>query len=1118
MRIPFQPTTDFSLSSGKDLYPTPNDDDSRQHKIENRNKYHLPLHASSPINEEVVALSVNKKRNAITSSSKKIREMATSLCTMLVQKVVTVANMDGDDDASEYVMDLAALERLAKAMQMSKHNDPLETTNKAAPTNKFQTTDTPVEKEKENLVQDRFEMGATKPPPNTKTAYTESLSKPETEVALSSEPKALGAEYDTTETEALDLQSPKAERSHPPLEIVESNVVPLRPSSIPQKKESIVMPEKAQQNQLSSTSEHLPPVPLPQALEEEEETSVWDSEPSTTVFEATKAWDLDSILTGVAKDEKSQANENTDATTQIQNDASIREREKYEELFQRRLLQRRLELDATTAMTRTTTIGIEEPPATTSEFDGAQKAKDDIQDEPLFLQEQKMEELFRRRLLQKRLEFEDGAQIRIVKATKTINAKTEKHERSTNTVQQNQAETSIDIDFGAQTETMLGQKAGEMFQRRLLKTKLDIDAQAETIRRQKTGEMFQRRLLKTKLEFDAQSKAIQAEKEVTPKKTNRVSQTKIETSRDIKPSFGVVSKRNTDELFQRRLLQERLERNSRETAKIEEKSKEKQLYQWEDSKDANPAPGLESLESKELVHRRLSNEASIGYDSQSASAKLEKEEYAGSEVISDSTPTIVVEEEIINPEIRSYAEDALNQSPRDWVSSLPTVARERYARGARVSHSFVESEFKPAWWAKNDHFQTIVGTLYRKATMYSRGSRDANILLEIAGFNRGKTPEIARSSELLDQFQWDKRTRVETNDGDFFVVDWKHANADGPNNILDTNNNDSDNDHDHDNPICLICHGLESCSDSEIARELAIACNDKNIDAACINFRGCSDGGEECNLTHRAYHLGFTDDLMQQIEAIHSENPRKRIYLSGFSLGAGVVTKLLADLGEDAHRYNICGAAVNAVPFDTTQYHQNLNEPGFTKTVYGSRLLKSMQRRMKQQYDTCDAPVFSFERSKIDECKTIMDLENLIIAPVFGFDDAMDYYNKTKTIDKLHKVCVPELVVQARDDPFFDGLKFPANDPNRPLRIQYTDQGGHCGYIFHKLGENENENKAETIQPKTSWMPAQLARFLAHLEENRNHHRDSDRDDLSSSASLSTPARMEDADVVALEA
>ena len=431
-------------------------------------------------------------------------------------------------------------------------------------------------------------------------------------------------------------------------------------------------------------------------------------------------------------------------------------------------------------------------------------------------------------------------------------------------------------------------------------------------------------------------------------------------------------------------------------------------------------------------------------------------------------------------------------STRSGSKERAATIQGRYALAAKVSHSFITREFQPAWFATNHHFQTIIGALFRKDSMYSRS---ISVLLDLAGVtNSNKGSE----SLLLDHFTWDKRERMKTPDGDFFDVDWSLVNS-----------------KDDNNPVCLICHGLEryvclyylipffkhiflfpfivvliinllafiylyllilfflSCSDSEIAQELAIACNNANIDAACINFRGCSDKGAECNLTARGYHMGFTDDLLQQITNIHSNNPNKRIYLSGFSLGAGVVTKLLADLGEDAYRYNICGAAVNAVPFDASQSTSNLNGKGITKSLYGDRLLKSMKKRIKQQFDnSCDFP---FERSKIDECETIMDIENLAIASVFGFDDAWDYYDKCKTIDKLDKISVPQLILQAKDDPFFKGMECPDNNLSFPLRIQYSERGGHCGFVCQKINEDNSQ---------ISWMPTQLGRFFAHVEEN----------------------------------
>jgi uncharacterized protein len=319
------------------------------------------------------------------------------------------------------------------------------------------------------------------------------------------------------------------------------------------------------------------------------------------------------------------------------------------------------------------------------------------------------------------------------------------------------------------------------------------------------------------------------------------------------------------------------------------------------------------------------------------------------------------------------------------------------------------------------------------------------------------TSSTTSSNKPLDAFQWDHRERVETPDVDFFHVDWKyHTKEERKDNALRSNSS----------PIVLICHGLETNSNSPLCQEMAMAFCRQNMDAACVNFRGCSG---ECNLTPKGYHVGYTDDLLWQIQRLNKQYPQRRIYLTGFSLGAGVVTKLLTELQDQAYQYNIAGAAVNAVPFDLSQCSASLNEDGWSKRIYGDRILQSMKRRMHQQYNAVGD--FPFAREEIDQCQSIMDVENLVIASVFGFDDAWDYYDKCKTIDVLNRVSVPQYILQSLDDPFFEGIQHPNNEVGSPIHIQYTQFGGHCGYVFQTEEDDE-----------ISWMPVQLARFLAHVE------------------------------------
>ena len=219
-----------------------------------------------------------------------------------------------------------------------------------------------------------------------------------------------------------------------------------------------------------------------------------------------------------------------------------------------------------------------------------------------------------------------------------------------------------------------------------------------------------------------------------------------------------------------------------------------------------------------------------------------------------------------------------------WVSrpgaTLESLAdNDILLRGnaAEISHSFQTKEFKPAWFARNNHLQTIAGVFSRQDSAYF-------------------PPTTTGKKQSIKKFRWDERERIETSDGDFFDVDWKFSDSDERVGEPST-----------EVPLVLICHGLQSNSDSPLAKDMAMAFNNVGMDAACINFRGCSG---ELNRNTLGYHLSFTDDLTHMVELVAAKRPGAPIYLSGFSLEANVVTKFLTDMGTEATKYNICGAAV----------------------------------------------------------------------------------------------------------------------------------------------------------------------------------------------------------------
>lgn len=384
----------------------------------------------------------------------------------------------------------------------------------------------------------------------------------------------------------------------------------------------------------------------------------------------------------------------------------------------------------------------------------------------------------------------------------------------------------------------------------------------------------------------------------------------------------------------------------------------------------------------------------------------------------------------------------------------PTLMQgQQRQRDAEISHSFAVRDFEPAFYATNPHLQTLVGVFARQETT----NAPSKLQSLLRSFSQEDGP--------IKSFQWDERVRMTTPDGDFFNVDYKYVDR--------SNARNDDYDEEKEKvPLVLIVHGLQSNSDSPLVKDMTNAFNAIGMDSACINFRGCS--GEINPKVPLGYHLSFTDDLQQMVKHISTKFPMRPIYLSGFSLGANVVTKFLADIGTGAKKYNICGAAVNAVPFDLVKVAPNLSDPGFTKAVYGNSLCKSLKRRTQESLNVCERKSKEFANA-FEAVGNIREYDDLVVCSFFDdFENVVDYYTKSSTWSILDQVAVPQLIVQALDDPFFQGNIKPENDPSMPLRIHYTEHGGHCGYIFQS-------DKDHNYQ--TSWMPTEMARFLDHVHQ-----------------------------------
>ena len=125
---------------------------------------------------------------------------------------------------------------------------------------------------------------------------------------------------------------------------------------------------------------------------------------------------------------------------------------------------------------------------------------------------------------------------------------------------------------------------------------------------------------------------------------------------------------------------------------------------------------------------------------------------------------------------------------------------------------------------------------------------------------------------------------------------------------------------------------------------------------------------------------------------------------------------------------------------------------------------KALEKQAKELLD--------IDPKQIKACKDFIDFDDLVTAPTNGFKDAHDYYEQASAINVIHKVKVPTLLIQAKDDPFLTKQCFPYFRPafkNKNLHLEVTPTGGHVGFMeLNKKLQFWSERRASSFIKEAS--------------------------------------------------
>jgi predicted alpha/beta-fold hydrolase len=283
-----------------------------------------------------------------------------------------------------------------------------------------------------------------------------------------------------------------------------------------------------------------------------------------------------------------------------------------------------------------------------------------------------------------------------------------------------------------------------------------------------------------------------------------------------------------------------------------------------------------------------------------------------------------------------------------------------------------------------------------------------------------------------------RRERWNTPDGDFIDIDFIDGKA--------------------DQPLLVLFHGLEGSSDSHYARSLMSHLAALGWSGAVPHFRGCSG---EPNHAPRFYHSGDAEEvdwILRRIAANRPLAPFGKLYAAGASLGGNA---LLRWLGESQHQADFVDAACAiSAPLDLAGGGAALSRG--MNMVYTKVFLQTLKPKCLQKLKQFPG---LFERNTMLNARNLYEFDNIVTAPLHGYRNTDDYWDRASAKHVLDDITVPTLVLNAQNDPFLPAHHLPRT-ASRHVTLEYPLDGGHVGFAVGAFPGAIN------------WLPTRITRFL----------------------------------------
>ncbi len=243
-------------------------------------------------------------------------------------------------------------------------------------------------------------------------------------------------------------------------------------------------------------------------------------------------------------------------------------------------------------------------------------------------------------------------------------------------------------------------------------------------------------------------------------------------------------------------------------------------------------------------------------------------------------------------------------------------------------------------------------------------------------------------------------------------------------------------------PLLVLFHGLEGSSSSHYAQAFADWALHNDCDLVVPHFRGCSGS---LNLAPRAYHSGDhqeIDHLLRKLKRRADTEGRPGLVAAGVSLGGNALMRWAGEHGQSAQEVVKAVASVCS-PLDLSASGKAMGE-GLNRQVYTRMFLRTMKpkamAKLKQHPGL-------FDVQKLMAAKDLYEFDDVFTAPLHGFKNTDDYWQRASALPLMGQIGVPALALNAKNDPFVPASSLPTqNKVSTHVKLWHPEGGGHVGF------------------------------------------------------------------------